>query len=90
MAADVIMEVTPQILKSRSKNQPPSVLKMKKMQINQVKKLQKSILENRHAKEDEQASIDDQELASKKQSKVPPKREIKKIVGVKKSLPAAP
>ena len=35
MAADVIMEIAPQILKSRSKNQPP-VLKMKKLQINQV------------------------------------------------------
>lgn len=34
MASDVIMEVSPQILKSRSKNQPPSVLKMKKVQIN--------------------------------------------------------
>lgn len=86
MSADVIMEVSPQILKSRSKNQPPS-LKLKKLQINQIKKLQKGIVENRHAKEDEQASIEDQEPESKKQSKAQPERKIKKIVGVKKSLP---
>lgn len=47
------------------------------------------MIENRHAKEDEEASIEDQQIpVSKKQSKPQPARKISKIVGVKKSLPA--